>query len=81
MIYATAWHCDYVGDVTPTGMDCTVTATSTEEVATSTGDTGTTTFSGGYNGPNFNEWLFVSCVIIFFLAIVAWQRMFAKPRT
>lgn len=79
MTYATAWHCDYVGGVTPTGLDCTVTATSTEAEGSSTPISEAT--STPYNGPNFNEWLFVSCVIIFFLAIVAWQRMFAKPRT
>lgn len=77
MTYATAWHCDYVGDVTPTGMDCTVTATSTEAIATSSESP---TIEGGYNGPNFSEWLFVAAVIIFFLAILAWHRMFASPK-
>lgn len=79
MTYATAWHCDYVGDVTPTGMDCAVTATSTSEDGgyIPTGDA--TTTDGQYNGANFHEWLFVGCVILFFVALRAWPSIFSKP--
>jgi len=78
MTYATAWHCDYVGDVTPTGMDCTVTATSTEADGSSNIASSS---PGNYNGPTYNEWLLVACLVIFFMAYQLWRTIFSKPRT
>lgn len=48
---------------TASGTDCTITASSTV---------------GLYNGANFQEWLFVAGVMIFFLSLITWGRVF-KP--
>lgn len=76
MVYATSWHCDYVGLPSATGMDCTVTATSTAEDT----NTGSTTIQGGYNGPTYYEWLFVACALLFFVAYLGFQRIFSSPK-
>lgn len=35
--------------------------------------TTSTTNTAGYTGPNMQEWLFVSCVFLFFLSLLTWR--------
>ena len=46
-------------------------------LASSTYITNTTnsTSTGNYNGPNFQEWLFVACVLLFFISLGTWRRI------
>lgn len=51
--------------------------TTVDSRATTTLEVGSTTIQvdGGYNGPNFNEWLFVAGVIIFILSFSFWGKI------
>lgn len=46
----------------------------TQEVSASS--SGTSTEDIMYTGPNMQEWLFVSAVIIFFVSLIAWRHIF-----
>ena len=48
------------------GTECTVTASSTV---------------GLYNGANFQEWLFIAGIVIFFLSFITWARVFRPIKT
>lgn len=48
--------------------------------ASTTINLATSTISAIYGGANFQEWLTVACVIIFFLAILAWPTFFRMFR-
>jgi hypothetical protein len=78
MITPLSWHCEeiYNTEVPPalTGQDCVVTAYATTTEATTTLPTGT------YTGPNFQEWLLVGGVIIFFLSFMVWGRIFSPVK-
>jgi hypothetical protein len=56
----------------PTEWVCTTTATSTQECQV----TATTSLEGlSYTGPNFQEWLFMGMVVLFFLSFMVWPRI------
>lgn len=72
-----SYVCNDVISLSKTGNDvASVIVTYVEyNLASSTSTTTSTTTSAAYNGPNFQEWLFVACVFLFFISLGTWRRI------
>lgn len=70
-VYVTLEKNSYIGLTYVSGNYASTTYTPIAQGPTA----GTTTVNAVTNGPNFQEWLFVMGVVIFFLAMMTWGRL------